>query len=85
MCAQYHSVHHLSCRLVRACLGEGSVQSRKLHCGKELEVLGVDIRFSPQGMYMMPSRDKRYKWVAKMRDILQAGVLHPGEASKLSG
>ena len=61
------------------------MQSRKLHCGMELEVLGVDIRFSQQGMHMMPSSAKRYKWVAKMRDILQAGVLHPGEASKLSG
>ena len=61
------------------------MQNRKLHCGTELEVLGVDIKFSPRGVHMMPSRDKRFKWVARMREVLQSGTLHPGEASKLSG
>ena len=72
-------------RLVRACLGEEAVQKRKLHCGAELEVLGVDVRFSAEGVHMMPSRDKRYKWCCRIRDILADGTLHSGDASKLAG
>ena len=34
---------------------------------------------------MMPSEAKRRKWVAKLRAILEAGVLHSGEASKSAG
>ena len=72
-------------RLVRACLGEEAVQKRKLHHGAELEVLGVDVRFSAEGVHMMPSRDKRYKWCCRIRDILADGTLHSGDASKLAG
>ena len=61
------------------------MQKRKLHSGTELEILGVDVRCSAQGVHMMPSRDKRYKWCCKIRDILSAGILHSGEASKLAG
>ena len=61
------------------------MQKRKLECGKELEVLGVDISFSAYGVHMLPSAAKRRKWVDKLKNVLQDGVLHAGEASKLSG
>ena len=73
------------CRLVRACLGQEAIQQRKLECGSQLEVLGVDISFCAEGVRMLPSRRKREKWIAKLAAVLEARILHPGEASKLSG
>ena len=61
------------------------MHKRKLQSGAELEVLGVDVRFSEKGVHMMPSRDKRYKWCCRIRDILADGMLHSGDASKLAG
>ena len=81
----YFSVHSLSFRLVRACLGPSSIAERKLEVGNPLIVLGVKISLDTQGATFAPSEDKRQKWVARMRGALAHGRLRHGEASKLAG
>ena len=81
----YFSVHSLSFRLVRACLGPSSIAERKLESGNPLIVLGIKNSLDTQGATFAPSEDKRQKWIARMRGALANGRLHHGEASKLAG
>ena len=61
--------HAMLCiaRLVRAVLGPGAIEDRKLDCGCSLVVLGVRCRFDVAGLSLFPERTKVLKWIASIR------------------
>ena len=63
-------------RLVRACLGQSAIASKKLEHGQCLVILGVEIRFSTHGATFWPSPEKVAKWCAEIEAALVANVQH---------
>lgn len=72
-------------RLVELCLGVGAVAPHKLAAGMPLSVLGVEISLSPDGATFRPEKAKREKWIQKISQAIDRGLLTSGEASKLAG
>jgi hypothetical protein len=72
-------------RLVECLLGPGSCAKDKLMYGNPLTVLGVDITLTRLGALMKPSADKVVKWVCRIQQCIQKGLMTSGEASKLAG
>ena len=69
----------------RVLLGPDSIAAKKLEFGPSLCILGIDVALSATGIVMKPVQDKAEKWMCLIRCALGAGVLRPGEASKLAG
>ena len=69
-------------RLVRALLGSSSISNRKLLYGNPLEVLGLDVHISSFSIEIWPNEVKRLKWLKRIQDALDSGVLRGGEASR---
>jgi len=82
-----HPILSLSrcCRLVKVCLGETAICTKKLACGMPLVVLGVEITLSDQGATFEPSADKVRKWTLRIAKALKNDWLCAGDASKLAG
>ena len=76
---------HIFAKLVRSILGATAISDRKLAAGNPLTVLGIECFLDQEGAAFRPDKEKIVKWSAKIRNILDAGLLHSGEASKLSG
>ena len=79
--------HAMLCiaRLVRAVLGPGAIEDRKLDCGSSLVVLGVRCRFDVAGLSLFPERTKVLKWIASIRGAFDTGLLSAGDSQKLAG
>ena len=71
----------LSARL----MGESAVSAKKLVFGNLLTVLGIEVWFGRSGARFKPDLLKVEKRVAKIESFLAAGIMFPGEASKLGG
>ena len=82
-CAQ----HALDCfaRVVRAVLGHGALQKRKMECAAPLDVLGVTVSVGKSMVTVWPTKDKIKKWSAQIDRILNTQQLDAGEASKMAG
>jgi hypothetical protein len=82
-CAQ----HAMECfaRMVRAVLGPGAVAPDKLAHGVPLEVLGLQVRMADRGVELALPEKKRTKWMMQLANAKLAGVMPPGDASKLAG
>ena len=78
--------HAMRCfmRLIKLLLGEDSIQ-HKFAYGSDLIILGVHCIISSSGICFRPSTDKILKWLKTIRQALDTGVLHAGEAQKLAG
>ena len=61
-------------RLVRACLGQSAIASKKLEHGHCLVILGVEIRLSTHGATFWPSPEKVGKWCAEIKAALVTNV-----------
>ena len=73
------SIEHVKlcfARLVRACLGQSAIASKKLEHGQCLVILGVEIRLSTHGATFWPSPEKVAKWCAEIKAALVANVKH---------
>ena len=79
-----HAVHCFS-RLVKLLLGASAVAAHKIDFGATLVVLGIELRLSAVGFCCRPAVMKVQKWIECIKKALAAGVLEPGEASKLAG
>jgi hypothetical protein len=71
--------------LIRACLGQDSVEAEKCGEGNPLVILGIQTEVTQMGVTLQPSDDKVQKWTKWIEDILRRGRLPGGEASKLAG
>ena len=72
-------------RLVKAVLGVSSVAAEKLEEGPSMVILGVESTVSDSGLHCIPDKQKRKKWIARIKKALASKKLTAGEASKLSG
>jgi hypothetical protein len=79
--------HAMQCfaRLVRAVLGPTAIKQEKLECGTQLEVLGLSVSYDNQGLRVRVSDKKAEAWSECIQEVLDAGVLSSGLASKLAG
>ena len=59
---------HCARRVVKACLGETAISSRKLIAGNPLEILGVDVTLHRDGLRMVPSAAKLEKWTTRIQE-----------------
>jgi len=71
--------------LIRACLGQDSVEAEKCGEGNPLVILGIQTEVTQMGVTLQPSDDKVQKWTKWIEHILRRGRLPGGEASKLAG
>ena len=71
--------------MIRACLGQDSVEAEKCGEGNPLVILGIQTEVTQMGVTLQPSDDKVQKWTKWIEDILRRGRLPGGEASKLAG
>ena len=79
--------HSMECfaRLVRLLLGQSAIANKKLECGPDLTILGVEVVMDASGYKCRPSREKANKCMAVMRNALVDGTLKGGCALKLAG
>ena len=79
--------HSLACfaRVVRCLLGSSALSDEKMGFGPSLEVLGVVVSFSRDGIALWPSERKVEKWLRDIDRALLVGRLSAGDASKLAG
>ena len=66
-------------------MGPGSVEDRKLECGKELVILGVSCIPSEEGMSFFPDQVKVDECLKVISEALESGIMHAGVAQKLAG
>jgi hypothetical protein len=80
-------VHGLGCfaRIVRAMLGEESLSPGKMGSGVPLDILGITVGVTLDGISLELTEEKRLAWAEKLRDAKQTGVMMSGEASKFAG
>ena len=72
-------------RLVDAILGAGAAAPQKLMWGRELCILGIDVRPATSGFHCRPASDKARSWRRSIELALSSSRLTAGEASKLAG
>ena len=72
-------------RLVRCVLGPTAVSDRKLLYGKPLVILGIEVTLSQDSARYRPDGEKLHKWLGQIDRVLEDGLLHSGEASKMAG
>ena len=61
-------------RLVRACLGQSAISSRKLEHGRELVILGIQMSVDSEGVNFRPAPDKVSKWSDMICKAMLEGV-----------
>eukprot|EP00973_Karenia_brevis_P002222 298811-Karenia_brevis.AAC.1 len=79
-----HAMHCFA-RVIRIILGPDAVAEHKLGCGKQLEVLGVQVTVGENGFRCAPAPLKVKKWLAEIGTALHEHKLSAGAASKLGG
>ena len=72
-------------RMVRSLLGHDAINEAKVEQGMPLEILGVDVAVSNEGIRLTVGTAKRKRWSDNVDQALQVGKLTHGEASKLAG
>ena len=82
-CAR-HAMHCFA-RLVRCLLGPSAISDKKLDSGMPLDVLGLTLSVSKQGITAWPTPDKIVKWITRIVEALRLDRLTAGDASKLAG
>ena len=81
------AVHALGCfaRVVRAMLGKESLSPAKMATGAPLDILGITVGVTLDGIRLELTEEKRLAWAEKLRNAKQTGVMMSGEASKFAG
>lgn len=79
--------HEMQCfaRLVRAVMGVGAVAAAKLAYGMPIDVLGLKVEVTLEGVQAMVTEEMAPRWSGAVQDALSSGVLPPGDASKMAG
>ena len=64
--------HAMNCfaRVVRVLLGKSAIADRKLECGCELVVLGVQMASTHQGFWCRPAKEKAEKCLATIEKVM---------------
>jgi hypothetical protein len=79
--------HAMQCfaRVVRALMGGSALNKKKLAAGEQLVVLGLNIGYDEEGVWVRVNEEKATQWTDQLDRALKSKTLSAGEAGRVAG